>query len=245
MATSATASSWSVNEGYRVPKDGKDDRCTTGHGSDHCWTEYYLVEGAVEYFDWQQTGSAVQCSADAHSSCSVTLGDLHQSCSATGTSTSDGYDYKIFDFAIGGSYDHVLENKDSAGGSLSLGTSYTKSHSVTNNAMTQVCKVDSTQVTCTWTNPDNTPKELCHQTWFADRVLHVWGQAQRTCNKCTDGDVQQNTGDGTVCVRGQKEFDFRLPINKLVNCDGRCGDRESGLNKPPNGPRGPYKGPAA
>lgn len=227
---------WPVNHGYKIPKDGKDDACTTGHGGDHCWTEYFLVEGAVEYFDWQPASSALSCSAAAQSSCSVTLGNMQQSCSTTGTTSTKGLDWKIIDYSFTGTY-----NIPALGSvSLNLGGSVTKTDSQTNHDLTQVCRQETTSVTCTWTNTDNQPKELCHQTWFADRVLHVWGQAQRTCNKCTKRDVQQNTGDGKVCVRGQKEFEFRVPINKLLNCDGRCGDNESGLDKPPNGPRGPY-----
>lgn len=75
-------------------------------------------------------------------------------------------------------------------------------------------------------------------------MLHVWGQAQRVCNKCGNADnVQQQTGDGTVCVRGQKEFDIRLPINKLVHCDGACGINDPGVNQPDNEPRAPYIAP--
>ncbi|KAM7190139.1 hypothetical protein V8F20_009869 [Naviculisporaceae sp. PSN 640] len=222
---------WPVNHGYKIPKDGKDDECTTGHGKDHCWTEYYLVEGAVEYFDWQPTGSAIHCSAAANAGCSVALTELHQSCSTTGTSFNNGWDFKIFDFAVSGTYQGIT-------GQYSTGLTY--SHSRTDESSKQVCKTESTQVTCSWLNKEDVPKELCHQTWYADRVLHVWGQAQRVCNKCTGSQVQQNTGDGRVCVRGQKEFDFKMPINKLVHCDGRCDQNESGLPKPPNGERGRY-----
>jgi hypothetical protein len=75
-------------------------------------------------------------------------------------------------------------------------------------------------------------------------VLHVWGQAQRVCNKCGDAaHVQQRTGDGKVCVRGQKGFDFRLPINKLVHCNGVCGATDPGKTQPPNEPRAPYIAP--
>ncbi|KAM7190152.1 hypothetical protein V8F33_009629 [Rhypophila sp. PSN 637] len=233
---------WPVNHGYKIPKNGDHDECTTGHGGDHCWTEYYLVEGAVEYFDWQVAGSAVHCSAEAKASCSVTLGDIQQTCTTTGQSISNGYDWKVIDAAGSGSFKF---GGDKLGGevSLSVGGGYSKSHVETNTQMTQVCKADTTSVTCSWTNDSDAPKEMCHQAWFADRVMHVWGQSQRVCNKCTKGNVQQNTGDGRVCVRGQREFDFRMPINKLVNCNGKCDEALSGLPKPPNGNRGPFSPP--
>ncbi|KAM7195060.1 hypothetical protein V8F33_006929 [Rhypophila sp. PSN 637] len=230
---------YSVNQGYKIPKNGDDDECTTGHGADHYWTEYYLVEGAVEYFDWQVAGSAVHCSAEAKASCSVTLGDIQQTCTTTGQSIFNGYDYKIIDITGSGTF--TFGDKGEV--SLSAGGAYTKTHSVVDSSLTQVCKSDSTSVTCSWTNDSDTPKELCHQAWFADLVMHVWGQNQRVRNKCTKGNVQQNTGDGKVCVRGQREFDFRMPINKLVNCNGACDQGESSLPKPPNGPRGPFSPP--
>ncbi|KAK3330450.1 hypothetical protein B0H66DRAFT_469938 [Apodospora peruviana] len=232
---------WDVNHGYKIPKDGNDDACTSGHGADHCWTEYYLVEAAIEYFDWQPSGSAANCSADAHSSCSNAVGSLAQSCSTTGMTESNGWDWKIIDIA--GQLSYGGGPSRTFGGSLTAGGSYTKSHSEVKYDLTQVCKTDSATVTCSWENPDGERKELCHQVWFADRVQHVWGQAQRVCNKCkgTAGvTVQQNTGDGKVCVRGQKEFEFRVPINKIVHCDGKCHDIESGLPKPENTPRMPF-----
>ncbi|KAI0124314.1 hypothetical protein BJ170DRAFT_638855 [Xylariales sp. AK1849] len=236
---------WAVNQGVKIPKnkDWKDDACTHGHNADHCWTEYYLVEAAVEYFSWLPTGSAVNCPAAPKGGCSVQVTSLVQSCSTTGTTSSDGWDWKVIDAA--GSINIGL-GKDGGvkgGGDFSLGGGYSKSHVSTNYDLTNVCRADSSSVTCSWTNGDDTPKTLCHQVWYADRVLHVWGQAQRTCNKCTDGKVQQNTGDGKVCVRGQKEFELRLPINKLVHCDGECNSNDPGLNQPPNGPRGPYIAP--
>ncbi|KAJ3526714.1 hypothetical protein NM208_g11056 [Fusarium decemcellulare] len=39
---------WPPYHGVKIPKDGKDDLCTKGTGGDHCWTEYFLVEAAIE-----------------------------------------------------------------------------------------------------------------------------------------------------------------------------------------------------
>ncbi|KAK8093703.1 hypothetical protein PG997_000388 [Apiospora hydei] len=237
---------WKVNEGVKIPKNPgwKDDACTTGHGADHCWTEYYLVEAAVEYFSWLPTGSAVNCPAAAKSSCSVQVQSLVQSCSVTGTTSSKGWDWKTIDAAGTLSIKLGGEGSRLPSGDLSLGGGYSKNYAETTHDLTNVCRADSSAVTCSWTNESGEARDLCHQVWYADRVLHVWGQAQRVCNKCAGaGAVQQNTGDGKVCVRGQKEFDFRLPINKLVHCDGACGANEPGVNQPANGPRGPYVAP--
>lgn len=236
---------WKVNEGVKIPKNKgwKDDACTSGHGANHCWTEYYLVEAAVEYFSWLPTGSAVNCPAAAKSSCSVQVQSLVQSCSVTGTTSSEGWDWKVID-ASGTIKVDLGRDGVTGGGDFSLGGGYSKNKVETNHDLTNVCRADSSAVTCTWANDSGEAKNLCHQVWYADRVLHVFGQAQRVCNKCAgDGDVQQNTGDNKVCVRGQKEFNFRLPINKLVHCDGSCGANEPGVNQPENGPRGRYIAP--
>lgn len=228
---------WSVNQGVKIPKSGDDDQCTTGHGGDHCWTEYYLVEAAVEYFAWQPTGSAINCPSGAKDSCSVAVTSLKQSCSSTSTTTTNGFDWKILDIA--GKID--ISGVD--GGELSAGGSMTWNHAKSTQDITQNCRQDASTATCTWNNDGAGDRDLCHQVWFADRVLHTWGQAQRTCNKCSGDGVQQNTGDGKVCVRGQKEFEFRLPINKLIHCNGKCGSNDPGIEQPPNEPRGAYKAP--
>lgn len=236
---------WSVNQGVKIPKDkgAKDDLCTTGSGGDHCWTEYYLVEAAVEYFSWQQTGSAVNC-AGAKDSCSVDVTSLKQSCTVTGTTHSKGEDWKAIDAAGKLGIEFKMWGVKSAA-DLSAGGGLTKSWATTDHHLTNICRTDASTATCTWNNDDTASKNLCHQVWYADRVLHVYGQAQRVCRKCGDAQkVQQQTGDGTFCVRGQKEFDFLLPINKLVHCDGTCGVNEPGMSQPPNEERGPYVPPS-
>ncbi|KAF5671224.1 hypothetical protein FHETE_4194 [Fusarium heterosporum] len=230
---------WAVNQGVRIPKDGERDNCDNKQsGADHCWTEYRLVEAAIEYFSWQKSGSAVNCPADPGSSCSVAVTGLTQTCSTTGTVETNGWDFKILERSL-------TVGLAPAGSSLKadLGFSQGISHNWANSEykLRQTCTTESSAVTCTWVNPDSTPKNLCHQIWYADRVAHVWGQAQRTCAKCSNGNVQQNAGDGNVCVRGQMEFDFRIPLNKLIHCDGRCDSEDPGLNMPPNGERRAYQ----
>lgn len=235
---------WVVNHGVKIPKNkgANDDACTTGHNGDHCWTEYYLVEAAVEYFSWLPTGSAINCPAGPKDSCSVAVTSLAQSCSITGTTSTEGWDWKIIDASAKLGIGFKTGPKNSV--DLAGGMGISKTRETTNHDLTNNCRQDSSTATCTWTNDGTERATLCHQVWYADRVLHIWGQAQRVCNKCGDAkNVQQQTGDGKVCVRGQKEFDFRLPINKLVNCNGDCGSNNPGVNQPANEPRAPYIAP--
>ncbi|RGP81363.1 hypothetical protein FLONG3_507 [Fusarium longipes] len=229
---------WAVNQGTKIEKEGNDDQCTTGHGADHCWTEYRLVEAAIEYFAWRKSGSAVNCPAEAGGSCSIAIQTLQQSCATTGTTSTNGWDYKVFEASLGVG---LAPDGKALKGDAGLSTSLTHSWADTKHNLRNSCSSDSSTVTCTWTNPTGETKDLCHQVWYADRVAHIWGQAQRVCNKCSSGNVQQNTGDGNVCVRGQMEFDFRLPLNKLVHCDGTCDSEDPGLNMPPNGERKAYE----
>ncbi|KAK8849140.1 hypothetical protein PGQ11_015620 [Apiospora arundinis] len=226
---------YKVNQGVRIPRNGKDDECNSGSGNKKCWTVYYLVESAVEYYDWRQTGSAINCPAGAKDSCSSAVQETKQDCTTTGTSTTNGMDWKILDVGV-----KLAEEVVTLGGSMSW--NYAK----TTTDLTQACRADTSTVTCTWNNDGSGRKgnDLCHQVWYADRVLHVWGQAQRECNKCTNGNVQQNTGDGKICVRGQKQFDFRMPINKLVHCNGKCDHKDAGVPQPTNGQKQPYQAPA-
>lgn len=228
---------WAVNEGVKIPKEGNDDQCNDGHYGDHCWTEYRIVEAAIEYMSWQPAGSAINC--DGTDTCSSIETNIKQSCSTIGSTTTNGFDWKIID-ASG----KVKLAFLGSGGEGTLSTGWTFKHDKTNYDLKLTCSTFQSSQTCTW-KPDNTPgADNCHQVWYADRVLHVWGQAQRTCSKCTDRKVQQNTGDGKVCVRGQKEFDLVLPINKLVHCNGKCNQADPGMSIPPNSKRAPFSEPA-
>ncbi|KAL9615801.1 MAG: hypothetical protein Q9160_009247 [Pyrenula sp. 1 TL-2023] len=228
---------YAVNQGVKIPKEGNDDQCTDGHYGDHCWTEYFLVEAAIEYMSWQPSGGAINC--DGTDTCSSAETNIKQSCSTLGSTTTNGFDWKIID-AAGKVKIPLLKN-----GEAEISTGFSFKHEKTTYDLKQTCSTYQSSQTCSW-KPANTPgADNCHQVWFADRVLHFWGQAQRTCNKCTsDGTVQQNTGDGKVCVRGQKQFDIVLPINKLVHCNGKCNQADPGLSIPPNTQRAPYEQPA-
>ena len=67
---------YAVDTGFKLP----DDVYTTGHNSDHCWTETYWVESEIVYDDWSITGYAADCNGT--SSCSVVTANLGQSCKA-------------------------------------------------------------------------------------------------------------------------------------------------------------------
>lgn len=232
---------YAVNQGVRIPKTkgANDDACGSGHNGDHCWTEYYLVEAAVEFFSWAKTGSPVNCSAGPNDSCS-SVSTLAQSCTTTGTTSSEGYDWKIIEGSLKLGVNSLKNRVE-----VAAGGTYSKIWTTTDHHLTKVCQQESPSATCTWNNDSTERRNLCHQLWYADRVMHVWGQAQRVCNKCGNADtVQQQTGDGKVCVRGQEGFDYRLPINKLVFCDGACNSNESGLGSLPDAERSSYIAPA-
>lgn len=155
---------WPVNHGVRIPKnkDANDDACGSGHNADHCWTGYYLVEAAVEYFSWLPTGSAVNCPAGPKDSCSVAVSSLAQSCSLTGTTSSNGWDWKIIESSakVGIEFEKwgLKNSVDLAGG---MGIS--KNWATTDHHLTNTCRQDSSTVTCTWNNDGTETKNLCHQ----------------------------------------------------------------------------------
>lgn len=86
---------------------------------------------------------------------------------------------------------------------------------------------------CTWDD------KKCHQVWYADRVMRVWGHAQRVCTDKGSG-TQQSTKRGDQWVRGQAGFETTLPINKLVGCGGLCNELKYKDPKPANEGRHPY-----
>jgi len=234
-ATQDQKGPYGVRTGIKVEKSGKDDECTHGSGADHCWTEYWLAESAIEYSNWQNTASAVNCPSGSKDSCSVNVGTLTQSCSTTTTTISNGFDLKIFESSL------TIPVPGIPGGTAAFtGLSPTYNHQKTTSTTEQACKTDQSSATCTWNNDGGDPNDRCHQVWYADRVLHVWGYAMRVCNKCSNGNVQQKTGNGDNCVRGQKQMDFLLPINKLVHCDGKCGVTNPGLTRPTDEPKRKY-----
>ncbi|KAI4091519.1 MAG: hypothetical protein L6R37_007722 [Teloschistes peruensis] len=235
---------WDINYGVLIPTEGKDGQCLDKTKNSMCWTDFLLTEAAFEYMSWTPSGGAINCDPTPGASCSSAEATLQQTCSTTGSTESNGYDWKVIDAAGKVSIDFKAFGFDLTAG-LDVGGGYAKNFDKTTYNLNQVCVTASHLQQCNWpTNEGNN----CHQVWYADRVLHVWGQAQRMCNKCSKGNVQQNTQIdmpyGKTCVRGQKEFDFFLPVNKLLHCGGKCNDPNPGIDIPPNGPRGAYQEPA-
>ncbi|SCO91271.1 uncharacterized protein FRV6_15399 [Fusarium oxysporum] len=89
---------YGVDQGVKLPKSGKDDACTTGHNDDHCWTEYWFVESAVEYSSWQNSGAAINWKST--SSCNSNVAQIRQSSTSYSYSSSNGIEYKILDGAL-------------------------------------------------------------------------------------------------------------------------------------------------
>ncbi|KAJ3535406.1 hypothetical protein NM208_g7142 [Fusarium decemcellulare] len=149
---------WPPYHGVKIPKDGNDDLCTTGKGDAKCWTEYFLVEAAIEYFSWKKSGSAVNCPAEAGSSCSIAVQSLRQSCSLTGTAETSGWDFKILE----GSLSIGLDPKGSSfKGEGSASMSISHSWSTTKQNQRQSCAADTAVATCEWTNPTGQKQNLC------------------------------------------------------------------------------------
>ncbi|KAF9770780.1 hypothetical protein IL306_011617 [Fusarium sp. DS 682] len=202
--------SYAVDQGVKLPKSGKDDACTTGHNADHCWTEYYFVESAIEFSGWQNSGAAIDCRTT--SSCNSDSAIASQSCTAHTKTWSNGVDYQIveakFELAVPDTSPKV-----------SFGTNVKYQHSDIKSDMTTICTTDQTTNRCTWND------QGCHQVWYGDRTKRIWGHVSRVCVGKTDKGVQQQTQnkDGRW-VRGQAEFSIALPVNRIVGCNAKCDD---------------------
>ncbi|KAL4724359.1 hypothetical protein ACLX1H_008973 [Fusarium chlamydosporum] len=201
---------YGVDQGVKLPRMGNNDACTTGHNDDHCWTEYWFVESAVEYSSWQNSGAAIDCKST--SSCNSNVAQIRQSCTSYSHSSSNGVDYKIIDGAL----EFAIPNTEAK---VSLGSSINYQHTDVDGTSTMICTTDSTTNTCQWEDQD------CHQVWFADRTKRIWGHMDRVCVGKTDVEVQQQTlnANGRY-VRGQAEFSIAIPVNHIVGCNAKCSD---------------------
>ncbi|CAJ0547551.1 Ff.00g043050.m01.CDS01 [Fusarium sp. VM40] len=201
---------YSVDQGIKLPKSGNDDACTTGHNSDHCWTEYYFVESAVEYSSWQNSGAAIDCRTT--SSCNSDSSIASQSCTAHTKSWSNGMDWQIVEAKL----EMVIPDTTNK---VSIGSNVKYQHSDAQADTTTICTTDSTTNRCTWND------QGCHQVWYADRTKRIWGHMSRVCVGKTDGEVQQQTQNKNGrWVRGQAEFSIALPVNRIVGCNAKCED---------------------
>ncbi|KAI6083042.1 hypothetical protein F4821DRAFT_281377 [Hypoxylon rubiginosum] len=224
--TFAPKSGYKKEQGKKVPKDGKDDACTTGHNSDHCWTEYYIVESEIEYNNWVNSGAAIDCNSTSR--CSSTDIDLGQTCESHTVSHSDGGEWKILDVAIDGKIWEGWGLK--AGNSVSYKWDNSKSDQKT------VCTSQSARNQCTWED------DKCHQIWYAQRDARLYGYAMRVCNGKTDSkntQMNEQKSDGKW-IRGMEDFSIRLPINKLVGCNAKCEEHNYPEPKPSEPGRHPF-----
>ncbi|XXH01790.1 hypothetical protein Hte_008151 [Hypoxylon texense] len=201
----APKSGYKKEQGVKVPKNGKDDACTTGHNDDHCWTEYYIVESEVEYSNWINSGSAIDCNSTSR--CSSTDIDLGQTCESHTVSHSDGGEWKLLDVAIDG--------KIWAGWGLKAGNAVSYKWDNTQSDQKTVCTSQSAR---------NWEDDKCHQIWYAQRDIRMHGYAMRVCNGGTKSkNVQMNEQKSNgKWIRGMADFSIRLPINKLVGCNAQC-----------------------
>ncbi|KAL6399782.1 hypothetical protein AUP68_17189 [Ilyonectria robusta] len=202
---------YSVDQGVKLPRMGNNDACTTGHNGDHCWTEYWLVESAVEYTSWQNSGAAIDCKST--SSCNSNVAQLRQSCTSYTRSSSNGVDYKILDASLA----YAIPN---TAATVTFGSSINYQHTDVSSDTSMICTTDSTTNQCNWED------QACHQVWFADRTKRIWGHMDRVCVGTTDAAVQQQTlnANGRY-VRGQAEFSIAIPINHIVGCNALCSDQ--------------------
>lgn len=126
---------YSVDQGVKLPRMGNNDACTTGHNGDHCWTEYWLVESAVEYTSWQNSGAAIDCKST--SSCNSNVAQLRQSCTSYTRSSSNGVDYKILDASLA----YAIPN---TAATVTFGSSINYQHTDVSSDTSMICTTDST-----------------------------------------------------------------------------------------------------
>ncbi|KAI1427971.1 hypothetical protein F5Y12DRAFT_734454 [Xylaria sp. FL1777] len=220
--------SYHIDDGHKLPKNGKDDECTKGHGDNHCWTEFWIVEGAIEYQNWVNTGSAIDCKST--SLCSSTTVDVgNQTCSSTGSSNSNGVGVDI-----GVAFSKAKFVGDAE---FSASSSVSYDHTWVTSTEEQFCTSTGATNMCTW-NDQN-----CHQVWYAQRDIRLYGYFTRVCNGKTSNVVQQvdqpKNKKGKV-VRGMWDFNFILPINKLVGCNALCSAIDYATPTPPSEPKMPF-----
>jgi hypothetical protein len=237
--------SYAVDQGVKLPKNGKDDACTAGNNADHYWTEYYFVESAIEYSGWQNSGAAIDCRTT--SSCNSDSAIASQTCTAHTKTWSNGVDWQL----VEAKFEQVIPD---TANKVSLGSNIKYQHSDVEGDTKQICTTNGTtkyedsswasKITtnvnlsrCTWDD------QACHQVWYADRTKRIWGHMSRVCVGKTSNSkfvlvhiamalyltialaVQQQTKNKNGrWVRGQAEFSIALPVNRIVGCNAKCED---------------------
>lgn len=125
---------YAVDQGVKLPRDGDNDACTTGTGADHCWTEYFFVESAIEYSSWQDSGSAIDCRGT--SMCHSDISQLGQHCVAHMNTHSNGVDWQI----VEGKLEYSVPNTQAK---VSVGSNVKYQHTDVEGETTTVCRTDS------------------------------------------------------------------------------------------------------
>ncbi|KAI0008328.1 hypothetical protein F4779DRAFT_641986 [Xylariaceae sp. FL0662B] len=218
-------SKYKIDRGVKVPKQGKDDACTSGHHDDHCWNEYWMVESEVEFNNWENTGSAIDCKGT--SDCRAADINITQSCTTNTHSKSKAGEVKL-ELAFEGTVP-LRDGRVKAG--VGGGPKIEKSKS----KGTTMCISNQSSNICVWDD------QKCHQVWSAQRNLRVYGYTTRVCTGKTKKKVQQQTKNGKGhWVRGQSDFSILLPINKLVGCGALCKDQSYKEPKPRSEGKKPF-----
>ncbi|KAG9232313.1 hypothetical protein BJ875DRAFT_467202 [Amylocarpus encephaloides] len=202
---------YAVDQGVRIHPNGqsKGDFCSGGKGGDHCWTEQYWVESEITYDDWKQTGYAIDCSKTK--SCQTTTVALTSSCKTHSTHKDNSIQVGLV-----GKWEQLVSEATGLGVELSGGYSHTWG----TGDSTTICTESQGHAQCGWEDQD------CHQPWSAQRNIKMYGYIARVCNG-KGNNVQQNTKNKNgKWVRGQMDFSFSMPINKLVGCSGLCGQSQ-------------------
>lgn len=238
---------YSVDQGVKLPKVGNDDACTTGHNNDHCWTEYWFVESAIEYTNWENSGAAIDCKST--SSCNSFVAQANQTCTTYNNDT-----WVAWSLGLDATLDLAVLSSDP---NVHLGVSPGYSHTSVEGKGTSRCTTFSTTKYATMLSHFKSPSlhshystciwsdQACHQVWYADRVKRIWGHASRVCVGTTKAGkrllflsqrtnvansmtaVQQQTKNAAgFYVRGQVEFSIAIPVNQIVGCNSLCGTQE-------------------
>ncbi|KAK9426725.1 hypothetical protein SUNI508_00252 [Seiridium unicorne] len=220
---------YKIDQGQKLPKTGKDDLCTKGSGNDHCWNEYWIVEGAVEYANWVNTDHGT-LSIHEYAAVQLLACDRNFAFPKVLSHTSNGFDLKILEASF-----EFAKLKSGAGFGLSSGVTY--SHSDVSSTESTLCSSDGATNTCTWNDGK------CHQVWFAQRNIRLYGYYTRVCNGNAKETVQQpkdTKNKNGRYVRGMWDYDFVLPINKLVGCNAACSDTKYTEPTPPTESKQPF-----
>jgi hypothetical protein len=185
-------SNYTDGEGVNVGND-----CTTGHNSNHCWTDYFLVGTTVSYDNWYEAIGDINCSQNG--TCAQAISQLQQTCKSTEWSVSETISTE-FEFEI-----------------VKVGLSVT----VTAGQTYQSCNGNTTMETCTWTDGG------CHSVWAAQRVTNAHGYTRRSCvspTSDTNANMPNSPkrSDGFY-TRGMMDFSVPLSDGNSISCDGQCG----------------------